>query len=624
MSFGSRMFSRLVRRQGSVCQCQLHRGTNGQHTRLIIALSHVNDGGGGVDATWHHHQANERGRSLDQVRSGVCPPPSAGVSWTKQNTPSGDGFLLPGFGDGGGGGGGGGGRDSTGERFTKRSSLSMSPWFSSLSTMSPSLFPRGSGCAANYRPTDAGFRGDESAIGIGIGAQRSIHVFRPGVMSAAMCPRSLSTSAARCDTAAATTTVLGAADRGQQTGAILGERGMGGGGGGGGGGGNAEHDILRSDLGGGLRDDVRGGNDGLLSDSSSSLSSFSPPTMDSDLMGHVAASTRVSEVAAISGDYSFPVAGLQHLLESVHVHSGLPWWASIALTTLAIRTLLVPVSVFQMRATARLSIIRPQLERISERIKESNYDPKLTESYNREMKALFQKHKCSPFSTMMSAFVQAPLFIGFFLAIRSMASELESFKHGGALWFTDLSTPDPFYILPILSSATFLVNVELGATDGMQGQPIAGKMKTFLRVLGVAMIPLAASFPKALFCYWLPSNLFSLIHTQVLKRPAVRQYFDIPDTSHLEEQGRAKAPALTFSHPPSQKLQILSPTPEAVDVRTPLQTLQALQDSQALTEPVLSKVTTGHEQFKLKTAMPLPAVKGRPKKGKKKISTRRR
>ena len=42
-----------------------------------------------------------------------------------------------------------------------------------------------------------------------------------------------------------------------------------------------------------------------------------------------------------------------------------------------------------------------------------------------------------------------------------MAENLPSFKNGGALWFTDLTTPDATYILPVLTAVTFLITVEV-------------------------------------------------------------------------------------------------------------------------------------------------------------------
>lgn len=54
-------------------------------------------------------------------------------------------------------------------------------------------------------------------------------------------------------------------------------------------------------------------------------------------------------------------------------------------------------------------------------------------------------------------------FISFMAAL-----QVPSLTVGGALWFTDLTIADPYYLLPIAASAIFLLTVELGAVDGMQ------------------------------------------------------------------------------------------------------------------------------------------------------------
>ena len=48
------------------------------------------------------------------------------------------------------------------------------------------------------------------------------------------------------------------------------------------------------------------------------------------------------------------------------------------------------------------------------------------------------------------------------------AVQVPSMTVGGALWFTDLTVADPYYLLPIAASGVFLLTVELGAADGMQ------------------------------------------------------------------------------------------------------------------------------------------------------------
>ena len=56
------------------------------------------------------------------------------------------------------------------------------------------------------------------------------------------------------------------------------------------------------------------------------------------------------------------------------------------------------------------------------------------------------------------------------VAIREMANvPIESMKTGGMLWFTDLTVPDPYYVLPVLSCASFMATIEVGGGGGEMG-----------------------------------------------------------------------------------------------------------------------------------------------------------
>lgn len=103
----------------------------------------------------------------------------------------------------------------------------------------------------------------------------------------------------------------------------------------------------------------------------------------------------VSEVAAAAADCSYPVAALQYTIEAVHVHAGLPWWASIVATTLIIRSLTVPILISQLKSTYRLTLMRPQLEEVTQQMKK-NSDPKTIEEGQRRVKDLFKQFSQVP------------------------------------------------------------------------------------------------------------------------------------------------------------------------------------------------------------------------------------
>ncbi|XP_008799548.2 mitochondrial inner membrane protein OXA1-like, partial [Phoenix dactylifera] len=248
------------------------------------------------------------------------------------------------------------------------------------------------------------------------------------------------------------------------------------------------------------------------------------------------------EVAAAAADSFLPVAALQYLIDGVHSFTGLNWWASIALTTVLIRGATVPLLLNQMKATVKLNTMRPELEQLKQQI--NSMDPESVQEGQKRMKALFQKHGVTPFTPLKGMFIQGPIFISFYLAISNMVEKVPSFKGGGAFWFTDLTTPDTLYMLPVLTSLSFLMTVELNMQEGMEGNPMASTMKNFSRILALLTIPFTANFPKAIFCYWITSNLFSLTYGLVIKRPPVRRYLNLPDI--VPQPNPAPQPSFSF------------------------------------------------------------------------------
>lgn len=240
------------------------------------------------------------------------------------------------------------------------------------------------------------------------------------------------------------------------------------------------------------------------------------------------AAPAVNEVAIAAADSFLPVAVLQHAIDAVHNFTGFNWWASIVVTTLLIRSFTLPLLINQLKATSKLSIVRPHLEEVKQRVERQGMDPTAVSEGQKEMKKLFKEHGVSPFTPLKGLFIQAPVFISFFLAITNMAEKVPSFKSGGAFWFVDLTTADDLYIFPVLTALTFLITVECNTQEGMEGNPAAGTMKNVSRALAAASVPLTMSFPKAIFCYWITSNLFSLTYGLVLKAPGVKEFLGVP------------------------------------------------------------------------------------------------
>lgn len=122
---------------------------------------------------------------------------------------------------------------------------------------------------------------------------------------------------------------------------------------------------------------------------------------------------------------------------------------------------------------------------------------------------------------------QIPVFYGFYKNLRGMSDiPIPGLTEGGLSWFTDLSVADPFYLLPLATSAALFTQLSLGGEAGTNLQ--TEKMrKTLLIVLPLVTFAFTSQWPAVLTFYFLCNSLFSLVQTIVLKNAWVRELFGL-------------------------------------------------------------------------------------------------
>lgn len=209
-----------------------------------------------------------------------------------------------------------------------------------------------------------------------------------------------------------------------------------------------------------------------------------------------------------------PVGILQHCLEFLHISCDLPWWGAIVISTICMRVLLTPVVIIAQRNAANMSKVLPMVQEIQQKITESRQMGNASETarYSQELVQLMSKGGVSPLKSMLVPMAQAPIFISYFLALRRMVNApVESLETGGMLWFMDLTVPDPYYLLPILTCTTLFATIQLGV-DGMNmNMNNSHIVKHVIRCMPLVLFPFIMNFPTAMVCYWSATNFVSLI-----------------------------------------------------------------------------------------------------------------
>ena len=97
-----------------------------------------------------------------------------------------------------------------------------------------------------------------------------------------------------------------------------------------------------------------------------------------------------------------PTGLVQQALELIHVYGNVSWCASIAILTVVIRVLCLPLIVKAQANTAKLNNIKPQIEEVQAQLRElaNSYDAAAKANASLRLKQLYQEHDCHPFKVL--------------------------------------------------------------------------------------------------------------------------------------------------------------------------------------------------------------------------------
>lgn len=254
------------------------------------------------------------------------------------------------------------------------------------------------------------------------------------------------------------------------------------------------------------------------------------PTHTVEVLAQLYGAEQAQLVAAALSDV-WSVKLVEAGLHALHDSAGLPWWATIVGATLALRTLLVPVNIALLRNTLRMKMIHPQVAALEAKMADATAPEAERMAAAGELGALWKEKRCSPWGSMVVfPLVLPPVILSIFGAIYNVTQSTPSMMSEGLWWFPDLTLADPTYLLPVLSAATWLLNVEAGAGVFYHSSARAQFLVRTGATLGWA---LSAPMPSGVFVFWLTSNLFAVARGYVTRLDSVRKALDIPLASQI-------------------------------------------------------------------------------------------
>ncbi|XLT52352.1 hypothetical protein HN873_044956 [Arachis hypogaea] len=216
----------------------------------------------------------------------------------------------------------------------------------------------------------------------------------------------------------------------------------------------------------------------------------------------------VDEVAIAAADSLLPIKMVQYAIDYVHFLTGMNWWAAIVMTTFLVRIATVPFLVNQLKANSRFRVLRLKVDEIIAQLEDKASGPAAVAEGQKQITKLYKEFGVSPLPLFHGLIIQASILISFFCAISNMAEKMPSFKHGGAYWFTDLTTPDSLYIFPVLTALSFLISVlsSMPSIHFMTGHLISHEKRSFGVTKSVVICFIPVHIVLGLYFYPVPQH----------------------------------------------------------------------------------------------------------------------
>ncbi len=179
------------------------------------------------------------------------------------------------------------------------------------------------------------------------------------------------------------------------------------------------------------------------------------------------------------------------------------WGVAIIVVTFLIKLVFYKLTESSGRSMAKMRNLQPRMKALQDRYKDDK--PALSQA----MMDLYKREKVNPAAGCLPILIQMPFFLAFYWVL---LESVEMRQAPFALWITDLSTKDPYFILPLIMGAAMFMQQKLNPAPA---DPVQAKVMQIMPIMFTAFF---AFFPSGLVLYWVTNTLLSIAQQWKINR----------------------------------------------------------------------------------------------------------
>ncbi|MBK8592151.1 MAG: membrane protein insertase YidC [Sandaracinaceae bacterium] len=203
------------------------------------------------------------------------------------------------------------------------------------------------------------------------------------------------------------------------------------------------------------------------------------------------------------GWFTFIAEGLVWLLRSIFNLVG-NWGLAIVLLTFLVKLVLYPLTAASFKNMARMSELKPHLDAINAKHGDDR------EAKGQATMALYKEYKVNPFAGCLPMLLQMPIW---FALYQSLSTNLELYHSPFALFWTDLSARDPYFVLPLVLGVLMFVQQKLTPTATMD----PAQAKVMLYMMPIMITGFMLFLPAGLCLYMVTNSVLSIAQQHYIR-----------------------------------------------------------------------------------------------------------
>jgi YidC/Oxa1 family membrane protein insertase len=190
------------------------------------------------------------------------------------------------------------------------------------------------------------------------------------------------------------------------------------------------------------------------------------------------------------------------------------WGWSIVALVLLLKMAFYWLNAKAYASMAKMKAVNPKIMEMRERLKDK------PQEMQQAMMRIYKEEKVNPMGGCFPIMIQIPVFIALYWVL---LSSVEMRNAPWILWIHDLSSPDPYFILPVVMTLTTMLQTALNPTPP---DPMQAKLMWFMPLIFSVMF---FFFPAGLVMYWITNNILSIAQQWMINtRMGVPPQFNLP------------------------------------------------------------------------------------------------